>query len=79
MYNLLYVEHRFGECPRKIEIKNMFKTKPIHFNTTITPKLLKANNVSVNVVVVVITYSQQPKQHVLKERVLVKAKGAEIW
>ncbi len=33
------VEHKYGECPQKIEVQNMFKTKPINYNVTTTPKL----------------------------------------
>jgi hypothetical protein len=40
----------------------MFKTKPVNSNATIAPKLPKTNNVSINVVAVVTTRSQQPKQ-----------------
>ncbi len=56
---------------------NMFRTKPI-ISIIITFKPPKLNNVPINVVVVVIISSQQPKQ-VLKERELVKAKGVEDW
>jgi hypothetical protein len=55
----------------------MFRTKPI-ISIIITFKPPKLNNVPINVVVVVIISSQQPKQ-VLKERELVKAKGVEDW
>ncbi len=51
------VEHRFGECPKKIKIRNMFKTKLVGSNVTTTPKPLKTDNVLVNVVVVVTTCS----------------------
>jgi hypothetical protein len=54
----------------------MFRTKII--SIIITFKSPKLNNVLINVVVVVIILSQQPKQ-VLKERELVKAKGVEDW
>jgi pantothenate synthetase len=29
-------EHRSRECPQKIKVQNMFRTKPIRFNTTTT-------------------------------------------
>ncbi len=48
-----HVEHRFGECPKKIEVQNMFKIKPISSNAMITPKPPKTKNVLVNVVVIV--------------------------
>jgi hypothetical protein len=56
------VEHRLGECPRKIEVQNMFRIKPISFNATTTFKPPLIDNVLVNVVVVVTTCSQQLKQ-----------------
>jgi hypothetical protein len=56
----------------------MFQTKPFSF-ITITFKPPKLNNVPINVVVVIIICNQQPKQQVLKERELVKAKGVEDW
>jgi hypothetical protein len=52
------VEHRFRECPRKIEVQNMFRSKHVNSNATITPKPPKTNNVLVNVIVVVTTRSQ---------------------
>ncbi len=55
------IEHRFKECPRKIEVQNIFRTKPVSFNATITPKSLKIDNVSINVVVVVTICSQRSK------------------
>jgi hypothetical protein len=57
----------------------MFRIKLVSSNATTTPKPLKPNNVLINVVVVVTTYNQQPKQHVLKERESVQAKGVEEW
>jgi hypothetical protein len=51
------VEHRFGECPKKIEVQNMFKTKLVGSNVTTTPKPPKTDNVLINVVVVVTTYN----------------------
>jgi hypothetical protein len=35
------VEHRSGECPQKIEIQNMFKSKLVSYNATTTFKLPK--------------------------------------
>jgi hypothetical protein len=52
------VEHRFGECPKKIEVQGMFKTKHVGTNITTTPKSPKTDNVSVNVVVIISTCSQ---------------------
>jgi hypothetical protein len=40
----------------------MFETKPVNSNAMIAPKPPKTNNVLVNVVVVLTTRSQQPKQ-----------------
>ncbi len=56
------VEHRCGECPKKIEVQNMFKTKSIGYNVTITPKLPKMNNVLINVVDVITIHNQQSEQ-----------------
>jgi hypothetical protein len=56
------VEHRYGECPRKIEVRNMFKTKSISFNAITTSKPPETNNVPVNVVVIITTCNQQLKQ-----------------
>jgi hypothetical protein len=44
------VEHIFGECPQKIEVQNMFKTKLVNSNAITTSKLPKIDNVPVNVV-----------------------------
>ncbi len=52
------IEHRFGECPRKSEVQNMFRTKLISYNAMITLKPPKIDNVPVNVVGVV-TISNQ--------------------
>jgi hypothetical protein len=49
------VEHKSRECPRKIEVHNMFRTKPISCNATTSFKLLKIDNVLVNVVNAVTT------------------------
>jgi hypothetical protein len=47
------IGHRLRECPQKIEVQNMFRTKPISSNATTSPKPPKTNNVLVNVVVIV--------------------------
>jgi hypothetical protein len=52
----------------------MFRTQPISYINA-APKLLKLDNVLVNVVAIVTSHNQQPKQQVLKERELIKAKG----
>jgi len=49
------VEHRFGKCPRKIEVHNMFKIKHVSYNSMTTPKPPKIDNVLVNVVIDVTT------------------------
>ncbi len=49
------VKHRFGECPIKVEVQNMFKTKLINSNVTTSPKPPKTHNVPVNVVVILTT------------------------
>jgi hypothetical protein len=54
----------------------MFRTKPISFNDIVVPKSPKTNNVLVNVITIVTTYSQQSK-HVFKEKEPVKTKGAK--
>ncbi len=56
------VEHRLGECPRKIEVQNMFRIKLISSNATTTSILPLIDNVLINVVVDVTTCSQQLKQ-----------------
>jgi hypothetical protein len=50
-------EHRFRKCPRKIEIQNMLKTKPISFNVMTALQQPKTNNVLVNVIVAITTHS----------------------
>jgi hypothetical protein len=57
----------------------MFKTRPISSNATTKPKLLKPNNVLINVIIVIATCSDQLEQHELKEREPVKAKGIKYW
>ncbi len=59
--------------PRKIEVQTMFQTKP-NIIAIIVAKNLKPNNVVVNVVAIITTHSQTPKQQVLREGELVKAK-----
>jgi hypothetical protein len=43
-------------------VQNMFKTKSIGYNVTITPKLPKMNNVLINVVDVITIHNQQSEQ-----------------
>ncbi len=69
------LKHRFGECPKKIKVQNMFKIKFVNFNATIAPKLLKLDNVPINVVAIATTHSQQ----LLKEKEPVKVKGTKDW
>jgi hypothetical protein len=57
----------------------MFKTKFVSYNTTITLKPPKTNNVLVNVIDVITIRNQQSEQQVFKERELVKIKWAEKW
>ncbi len=52
--------HCAPSCPRKIEAQNIFRTKP-NITVTITTKNLKLDNILVNVVVVITTYSQALK------------------
>jgi hypothetical protein len=52
------IEHRFGECLRKIKVQNMFRTKLVSSNATTTPKPSKTNNVPINVVDVITTCNQ---------------------
>jgi hypothetical protein len=73
------IEHRSEECPRKIEIQNMFIIKLVSSNATTTHKSSKIDNLLVDVVAIITTHSQQSKQHVFKERELVKIKGAKEW
>jgi len=51
------VDHQSKNCLRKVEVQNMFKTKPISSNI-VTPKLLKPNNVPSNVVITITTCNQ---------------------
>ncbi len=53
------VEHRSKGYPRKIEVQNMFKIKPVNFTATTTFKPPKINNVLVNVVAIVTIHNQQ--------------------
>jgi hypothetical protein len=57
----------------------MFRTKVINYIVMIAPKPPKTNNVKVNVVVAITTRSQQPEQHMFKEREPIKAKGIKDW
>jgi hypothetical protein len=52
------VKHIFKKCPKKFELQNMFKTKLISDNVTITSKPPKIDNVPINVVVPITTHSQ---------------------
>jgi hypothetical protein len=56
----------------------MFQIKPT-INVIVLAKNLKSDNVPINVIVVVTTHNQVPKQHVLKEQKLVKAKVIADW
>jgi hypothetical protein len=51
------VKHRSRECPKKIDVYNMFKTKPISSNVTTTFKPPKIDDVAINVIIVVTTRS----------------------
>ncbi len=51
------VEHKFGECPKKFEVQNMFKTKHVGTNITTTPKSPKVDNVPITIVVIISTCS----------------------
>ncbi len=63
--------------PKRPKCKTCWN-KPISSNVK-TPKPYKLDNVPVNVVAIVITHNLQPKQHVLKEKESIKAKGAKDW
>ncbi len=52
------IEHRFGECSKKIEVQNMFKIKPISYNAMTTPKPSKTKNVPIYVITTLTTCSQ---------------------
>ncbi len=56
----------------------MFQTKP-NIITTILAKNPKLDNVTINVVVIITTHCQTPKQQVLREQELVKAKAIVNW
>jgi hypothetical protein len=62
-YNM---EHRSKNCPCKKEVQNMFCTKTAN-TTQVTTKLVKIDNVPINIVANVTTYSQVLGKHVLKE------------
>jgi hypothetical protein len=51
------VEQKSRKCPKKIEARNMFRTKLVSFNVTTTPKQPKTNNVPINVVAIVTTHN----------------------
>jgi hypothetical protein len=51
------IEHRSRKCPKKIEVHNMFRVKPVSSNATMAPKSSKTDNVPVNVVAIVTTHS----------------------
>ncbi len=65
-------EHHAPNYAKKVEVYNMFRNRPT-ITTIIIPKNLKPNNVPINVVIVT-THSQVPRQLVLRERELMKAK-----
>jgi hypothetical protein len=44
-----------------------------------TPKPPQIDNVPINLVTAINIHSQQPKQHVFKEKELVKIKGMKDW
>lgn len=67
------VEHCASNCFKQIKVQNMFHTKT-NFANIVVPKLLKLDNVLINVVIIVTTCNQVPKQQVLRECELVKAK-----
>jgi hypothetical protein len=52
------VKHRSRECPRKIEVQNVFITKLVSSIVTTTLKPPKIDNVLVNVIVVVTIRNQ---------------------
>jgi hypothetical protein len=60
------MEHRLRNCPCKKEVQNIFCTK-IANTTQVTIKPIKIDNVPVNVVANVTTYSQVLGKHVFKE------------
>ncbi len=64
-------EHHASNCPRKIEVQNMFWAKPI-IPTIVVAKPSKLDNVLVNVVVM--TGSQVPKQQMFRECESMKVK-----
>jgi hypothetical protein len=54
--------HRAFNCLRKVEVQNMFQTKP-NITPTIGATNFKPNNVPVNVVAIVTTRNQTLEQH----------------
>jgi hypothetical protein len=73
------IQHRLGDCPKKIKVWNMFRTKHVSYNATIALKAPKIDNVPINVVAIVTTRIQQSEHKVFKEREPVKTKGVEEW
>jgi hypothetical protein len=59
------MEHRLKNCPYK-KVQNIFCTKTVNTTQVIT-KPVKIDNVLVNVIANVTTYSQVSGKHVLKE------------
>lgn len=57
----------------------MFRTKFVSFNVMSTPKPPQIDNVPINLVTTINIHSQQSKQHVFKEKELVKVKGMKDW
>ncbi len=66
-------EHCALDCPRKVEVQNMFQTKPTT-TTNVVAKNPKPNNVLVIVVDVVMTCSQVLEQQVFRKRESMKPK-----
>jgi hypothetical protein len=71
-------KHHALACLRKVEVQNMLWTKPTTI-VNVVAKILKHDNVLINVVVDVMTRNQVPKQQVLKGREPVKAKTTTNW
>ncbi len=63
---------------KKTEVYNIFQNKPITI-TIVVSKPSIWDNVPYNVIIVVITYNQVPKQHVFKARELMKTKTTTNW
>jgi len=71
-------EHCALDSLRKTKVQNMFRTKPTTIAIVVT-KNPQLNNVPVNVVVVIMTHSQVPKQQVLRECEPLKVKTIIDW